>query len=204
MNSAIDLGAVGPGFEHPALEAQRLYRRLLDAMSRPGRLQDLSEAPPPPVGLFRSTAGVALTLFDFETPVWLDPALRGGETEAWLRFHCGCPFTIDPRAAAFALVIDALAMPSLDVFNPGDVRYPDRSTTLVVQLPSLVDGASVELAGPGIDGRIEVAPAGLPAGFWDQIDANHADFQLGVDLLLLDEERVLGLPRSARQVADAA
>lgn len=205
MSRAIDLGAVGRGFEQPALEAQRIYRRLLDAMARPGRLQDLSEAPAPPAGLFRSSAGVALTLFDFETRVWLDPALRGGDSEAWLRFHCGCPFTEDGSTAAFALIVDAAGMPPFDAFDCGDVRYPDRSTTLVVQLPSLVDGTVIHLAGPGIDGRIEVAPAGLPENFWEQIEANHADFQLGVDLLLVDEESVLGLPRSARRVeADAA
>lgn len=205
MNSAIDLGAVGRGFQQPALEAQRIYRRLLDAMARPGRIQDLSEAPEPPSGLFRSSAGVALTLFDFETRVWLDPALRGGDSEAWLRFHCGCPFTDLGSTAAFALVTDVADMPPLDAFDGGDVRYPDRSTTLVVQLPSLVGGKVVRLAGPGIDGRIDVAPAGLPEHFWEQIEANHADFQLGVDVLLVDEERVLGLPRSARRVeANAA
>lgn len=205
MSGAINLSAVGPGFEHPALESQRIYRRLLDAMARPGRLQDLSEAPAPPAGLLRPSAGIALTLFDFETRVWLDPALRGGDSEAWLRFHCSCPLTDEASIAAFALVVDATGMPPLDAFDCGDVRYPDRSTTLVVQLPSLVDGTVIHLGGPGIDGRTQVAPAGLPENFWEQIEANHANFQLGVDLFLVDHERVLGLPRSARRVeADAA
>jgi alpha-D-ribose 1-methylphosphonate 5-triphosphate synthase subunit PhnH len=204
MNQTIDLGAVRRGFRQPALEAQRLYRRLLDAMARPGRPQDLSEAPDAPQDLFRSTAGVALTLLDFETPVWLDPALRGGEAQAWLRFHCGCPFTDDAKAAAFALIVDAARMPRLESFNPGDARYPDRSTTLLVQVPSLVGGQSVQLAGPGIEGAVELSPAGVPDDFWTQVDANRAEFQLGVDLLLMDEERVLALPRSSRRIAASA
>ena len=199
MNSSIDLGAVRRGFQQPPLEAQRLYRRLLDAMAGPGRPQDLSEAPEPPEGLFRSTGGVALTLLDFETLVWLDPTLRGGEAQAWLRFHCGCPFTEDANAATFALIVDAAHMPRLEAFNPGDARYPDRSTTLLVQVPALEGGETVQLTGPGIEGTVELSPAGLPDDFWTQVDANRAEFQLGVDLMLLDDERVLALPRSSRR-----
>lgn len=198
MSEAIDLGAVRRGFERPALEAQRIYRRLLDAMARPGRLQDLSEAPEPPAGLSRATAGIALTLLDFETRVWLDPSLRGGEAEAWLRFHCNCPFVEDPKAAAFALVVDAGAMPRLDDFDEGDARYPDRSTTIIVQIPSLRGGEPVTLEGPGIDGAAEVAPAGLPTDFWQQMADNGREFQLGVDLMVVDDEAVLGLPRTVR------
>ncbi|MEM9744819.1 MAG: phosphonate C-P lyase system protein PhnH [Pseudomonadota bacterium] len=201
MTQAIDLGAVRRGFQHPALDAQRIYRRLLTAMSRPGQLEDLSETPEPPAGFTRATAGVALTLLDFETPVWLDPALRDGEAEAWLRFHCNCPFVDDPMAAAFAIVVNTAAMPRLDAFDQGDARYPDRSTTIIVQVPSLSRGSAVTLEGPGIDGSIEVAPDGVPADFWEQVAANGSEFQLGVDLMLVDDEAVLGLPRTARVVA---
>ncbi len=198
VSEAIDLGAVRRGFQRPALEAQRIYRRLLDAIARPGRIQDLSEAPEPPAGFTRAMAGIALTLLDFETKVWLDPRLRGGEAEAWLRFHCNCPFVEDPKAAAFALVVDAAAMPRLDAFDEGDARYPDRSTTIIVQIPALTGGETVSLEGPGIDGEIAVAPSGLPADIWQQVADNGREFQLGVDLMVVDDENVLGLPRTVR------
>ncbi|MEE4300380.1 MAG: phosphonate C-P lyase system protein PhnH [Pseudomonadales bacterium] len=201
MSTAIDLGAVRRGFTRPALEAQRIYRRLLDAMSRPGSLQDLSEAPEPPAGFTRAMAGIALTLLDFETPVWLDPSLRGAEAEAWLRFHCNCPFVEDPRAAAFALVVDMATMPRLDAFDQGDARYPDRSTTIVMQIAALTGGAPVTLEGPGIDGSIGVAPTGLPTDFWPQVAENGREFQLGVDVMVVDAESVLGLPRTVRVAA---
>ena len=198
MSEAIDLGAVRRGFERPALEAHGVYRRLLDAMARPGRVQDLSECPEPPAGLTRACAGIALTLLDFETKVWLDPALRGGETEAWLRFHCNCPLVEAPAEAAFAIVADAAAMPRLEDFDRGDARYPDRSTTILLQVPSLTGGERRELEGPGIDGRIAVAPAGLARDFWQQLADNGREFQLGVDLMLVDGDDVMGLPRTVR------
>lgn len=200
MNKAIDLDTLRRGFREPALEAQQLFRRILDAMSRPGCIQDLSTAPEPPTDLTRAAAGVALTLLDFETRLWLDPALRGGEAEAWLRFHCNCPLTTETGAAAFALIADGAAMPRLDAFAAGDARYPDRSTTLIVRVPSLHGGPAKKLAGPGIRGTVAVDPSGLPADFWTQMADNGREFQLGVDLMLVDDESILGLPRTVRVV----
>lgn len=203
MNQALDLGSVRSGFENPSLDAQRVFRRVLDVMARPGTVADLSFAPQPPEGLCRALGAVALTLLDFETPLWLDPALRGGEVETWLLFHCGCPLVAATDEAAFALVVDAGALPALDAFALGDARYPDRSTTVLVQLPALAGGPGQRLEGPGIDGSVDVAPAGLPEEFWGHVARNGARFQVGVDLMLAAEDELLGLPRTVRPVQDA-
>ena len=196
--SVIDLAEIAPAFSDPTRESQAVFRKVMDAVARPGTIQDLTLAPDAPQGLERAAGAVALTLFDFETPVWLDPALRRGAAESWLRFHCGCPLTEDPYGAAFALITDALAAPELSAFNPGDAKYPDRSTTLVVQLPSLSGGPRVTLKGPGIKDQASLALAGLPTGFWDQVRTNQAKFQFGVDLIFVAGDRLTALPRSTR------
>ncbi|MFN3514466.1 MAG: phosphonate C-P lyase system protein PhnH [Phenylobacterium sp.] len=196
--SPLDLAGIAPAFADPTRESQAVFRRIMDAVARPGTVQELTFAPDPPQGLHRATAAVALTLFDFETPVWLDPALRDGGVEAWLRFHCGCPLTNDPRAAAFAIVTDMAAAPVLAAFNEGDAKYPDRSTTAILQIPALDGGQAAVLAGPGIKGQAQLAPRGLPEGFWAQVQANRARFQFGVDLLLAAGDQLAALPRSTR------
>jgi len=196
--ATLDLAEVSPAFDDPTRESQAVFRKVMDAVARPGTIQDLAFAPVAPQGLDRAAGAVALTLFDFETPTWLDPALRGGAAEGWMRFHCGCPLTNDPAKAAFALITDALAAPDLAAFNQGDAKYPDRSTTLVFQLPSLEGGAQVTLIGPGIKDKASLALAGLPTGFWDQVQANHAKFQFGVDLIFVAGDRLTALPRSTR------
>ena len=196
--SPLDLAEIAPGFADPTRDSQAVFRRVMDAVARPGTIQDLSFAPEPPAGLGRAAAAVALTLFDFETLVWLDPELRTGPAADWLRFHCACPFTDNPGEAAFAIVVDAQACPPLSSFNPGDAKYPDRSTTLIVQVPGLVGGRCATLEGPGIKGRTSLAPAGLEPGFWTQVQANHARFQFGVDLIFAAGDLVAGLPRSTR------
>ena len=194
----LNLADIAPAFNDPTRESQAVFRKVMDAVARPGTIHDLAFAPDAPRGLDRAAGAVALTLFDFETPTWLDPALRGGIAEGWLRFHCGCPLTDDPVKAAFALVTDALAAPELAAFNQGDAKYPDRSTTLVFQLPALQGGPRVTLTGPGIKGESSLALGGLPKGFWEQVKANQAKFQFGVDLIFVADNLLTALPRSTR------
>ncbi|MFN3524310.1 MAG: phosphonate C-P lyase system protein PhnH [Phenylobacterium sp.] len=195
---ALDLAQVRPAFSDPMRDSQSVFRKVMEAVARPGTIADLSGAVEPPAGLEVASAAVALTLFDFETPVWIDPSLAGGETATWLRFHCGCPLTADTANAAFAVATDMAKAPPLSAFNQGDAKYPDRSTTLVLQVAALQGGRPVVLRGPGVKDQITVAPAGLPDGFWDQFETNTAQFQFGVDVLLVAGASLTALPRSVR------
>ena len=81
-----------PAFSQPVFDMQRVFRVVLDAMSRPARLCRLPVFPQSvPDGLSPVLADLALTLCDGESPLWLSPGLRKDETTTWLRFHCGCP-----------------------------------------------------------------------------------------------------------------
>jgi alpha-D-ribose 1-methylphosphonate 5-triphosphate synthase subunit PhnH len=195
---ALDLNEVAPGFSDPTRDSQAVFRRAMDAVARPGTIHDLSFAPEPPHGLGRAAAALALTLFDFENPVWLDPALRTGLATSWLRFHCACPLTEEPEKAAFAIVVDVANCPPLSSFNLGDAKYPDRSTTLIVQVAALVGGPRTVLEGPGIKGRGALAPAGVTTGFWEQMQANHDRFQFGVDLIFAAGDLIAAVPRTTR------
>jgi alpha-D-ribose 1-methylphosphonate 5-triphosphate synthase subunit PhnH len=188
----VDLGALTPGFAEPVRDAQGIFRGVLDAMSRPGLPVSLEGARQ--VGDFGAAGAIALTLLDFETPVWLG-AEPDGSLANWLRFHCGCPLAADVQSASFAF-LTAAQLPNLSEFNPGSEKYPDTAATLVITVPALDGGAPVALEGPGIKGRVTIAPQGLPPEFWAQATANRARFQLGVDILFAAGDAMIGLPRS--------
>ena len=198
MSAALELDKIRPAFAEPVRESQLAFRKIMDAVARPGTRADFGAAIEPPAGLGVAAATVALTLFDFETTVWLEPALRGGEAETWVRFHCGCPLTNDPAAAAFAIVTDVAAAPRLNAFNLGDAKYPDRSTTLILQVEALDGGKAVSLSGPGIKDQAAVTAKGLPEGFWPQMQDNNAKFQFGVDVLLVAGPALVAVPRSSQ------
>ena len=195
--STIELDKIQAGFADPIRESQTAFRAIMEAFARPGTRADFGAILKPPSGLGTATATVALALFDFETQVWLDPVLRGTDAEAWIRFHCGCPLTTDPVQAAFAIVTDAAAAPSLGAFNLGDARYPDRSTTVILQVASLEGGEPATLTGPGIKDQVVIAPKGLPSGFWGQMQDNNAKYQFGVDVLIVSGPALVAVPRSS-------
>ncbi len=196
--AALDLSRIAPGFAEPVRDSQAVFREVMECVARPGRNASFAFAPEAPEGLARAAGALALTLFDFETSVWLDPALRGTEAESWLRFHCGCPLTAEAGQADFAVVADMAAAPALSAFNQGDAKYPDRSTTVILQVVALDGGPTVTLSGPGIQTTTDIAPQGLPQGFWGQFETNQAQFQFGVDGMLVAGVRLMALPRTAR------
>ena len=197
MTQTLDLSQVQPGFDDPVLDAQACFRKVLDALSRPGRIYAL-DVPSAPAPMNLAAAGLALTLMDFDTPIYLSESLRTDEIVSWLRFHCSAPITTVPREAAFAFLQQGDDWPAIDEFHAGDAKYPDTSTSLVIQLASLENGPAVTLEGPGIETTETIKPKQLPEQFWEQRTENVADFQLGVDCYLTADNQVIGLPRTTR------
>ncbi len=189
---------VGAGFADPVFSAQSVFRLVLDAMAQSGRIAAVPDAASAPAGLDVASTAVALTLFDYETPLWLDPALRGVEAETYLRFHCGCPLVEDTQTAAFGLVTAPRYMPRLGEFSIGSDQYPDTSATLVIQTGGLADEGPIRLTGPGIKDSASVAIDGLPDWFWPDWDVNHGCFPTGIDLIFTSGNRVMCLPRSIK------
>jgi alpha-D-ribose 1-methylphosphonate 5-triphosphate synthase subunit PhnH len=186
-----------PGFEDPVEGAQATFRAVLQALANPGRIQTIDSRCGVPAGLSHGMTAVLLTLADIDAAVWL-PATADAAARAFLRFHCACPLVDDPAQARFAALPAGCAAPALEACDPGDPAYPDRSTTLLIEVASLQEGHPVTLSGPGIPGTRALRVTGLPANFWTQWAANHRRFPLGVDVVLIQGNRVCGLPRTTR------
>jgi len=101
-----------------------------------------------------------------------------------------------PAEAAFAVIVEPDRMPALSDFNQGTAATPERSTTLVIQVPRLAGGVGRRLIGPGIDGDTRLEVGGLPARFWAELRANRRSYPCGVDVILTRRNRVVALPRS--------
>lgn len=181
-----------PGFTDPVQDAQSCFRAVLEAMSRPGRVQVLEPVLTPPAALHPATAAVLLTLADAETPLHHD---AGAEADAWLRFHCGCP-TASQAEASFALVVGQ--PPALSSLAQGSDEEPERGATLVLQVSVLEAGRGWRLTGPGIAQEHRLLVEGLPPGFLDEWRAQRSSFPRGVDIILCAGNRIAALPRGIR------
>ena len=187
------------GFDNPPLASQSVFRAVMDAMARPGSIRRCLSLTVPPAPLSAVAGAVVLTLCDHDTPLWLDPALEASpDIRAWLGFHCGSPIARIPADAHFALVADAANLIALENFSQGTQEYPDRSTTLILQVASLSGGRGLLFEGPGIEATASLAPNPLPRHFSEQWRQNNARFPRGVDLILASPEGVACLPRTTR------
>lgn len=188
---------IKPGFRDPVLESQAVFRAVLDAMARPGRLRSVAPLAEAPAPLAPATASICLTLVDQDTPLWISPELRSAEAEAFVRFHCGCPIVDDSGKAAFAIA-SAAKLPALDSFAIGDDAYPETSTTVIVQTGGLAAGSGLSLSGPGIQDTHRLAVSGLRQGVWQEWMENGVLFPCGIDLILVDGATLAALPRTTK------
>ena len=190
------------GFADKVLSAQSTFRSVMDAMARPGSVERIVATSGAPAPMMRGTAAIALTLFDHDTPVWLDPAMSGtSDVTKWLKFHTGAPVIADSSICSFALVGEAVALPPLDRFAFGSNEYPDRSTTLILQVESLTEGSPFELRGPGIDGTAVLRATFQPADLFDRLAINAALFPRGIDIVLVTDDAIVAIPRTTRLAA---
>ncbi len=191
-----------PGFNDPVHDAQRVFRALLEALSRPGSIVAIDAALPNnhamrdglmcrvPLAAFASL----LALTDYSTLVFLesDSALFGDA----LRFHASAPLTRDWHGVSIVYIDDATNMPSLKGFSLGEPEAPETSATLFIRVPSLTEGESLVWRGPGIQDHRVMMIAGLPAAFWQERASLASHFPRGIDCYFVAGGSLVGLPRT--------
>jgi alpha-D-ribose 1-methylphosphonate 5-triphosphate synthase subunit PhnH len=124
-----------PAFANSVFDSQRTFRELLQAMARPAAPRVLPVLPPAPAPMSPAAMAIVLTLCDATTSVWLQRPDE--EAVRHMRFHAGLRIVEQPNEADFAVITDPASMPSLDAFAHGDLRYPDRSASLIIQVSSM-------------------------------------------------------------------
>lgn len=196
FSSAFSLAGLCAGFDDPVHQSQHVFRRALTALSEPGTVQYVSQRQAPE-SIHTATYQLCLALLDADTPLWIAPDLRTDALVSALRFHCGCRLVDEPGQADFALIAPGFDG-DLTHFAQGIDEYPDRSTTVIVQVESLDEAGMWVLRGPGIDGVRQVGITGLDPRWPGMLAANSSRFPCGVDLLFTAGTSLMGLPRTTQ------
>lgn len=202
MTASAELLASMPrGFADATHDAQAVFRAVLDALARPGRLQTLpaSDGLQAPTPLSRGLTALLLTLLDAETSLHLEGPLASDAAWMYARFHTGVQ-----RAAREAADFVAVRAPdaSLDGLRQGTDEAPQDGTTLIVDTTTLA-GQSLVLRGPGIEHTQRIGLCGLPAAFWQARIAQQRHFPRGVDLLIVCGSQLIAIPRSTHLTLEA-
>jgi len=186
------------GFRDAVHDSQAVFRTVMRAMSVPALPISLPTNLAPPAPLTATAAAILITLADFETTIWLDARLASSDAVCqFASFHTGARLVRDPREAHFAFASTPQSMPRLATLNQGTPEYPDRSTTLIVQVAGFA-AAGLAFTGPGIKTVRQFSFSGMPKEFEQQLRDNRAQFPQGVDIVLAASAHIAALPRSVR------
>ncbi len=196
-----DTQAFTGGFSDPVFQSQSVFRKLMDGMARPGSVHTVEHDAGQPDPLGSAAGAIGLTLCDHDTPVWLSAGFSKSAVGEWISFHSGATITREKAEARFAFVEPGVTPSSFSLFSLGTQEYPDRSTTLVIEVAGLGEGRPFTLSGPGILQSKMVEIAGLPEAFLRLWADNRPLFPRGVDVILTAGRSFLCLPRTTKIVA---
>lgn len=185
----METASLSGGFANAPTDSSRAFRAAMNAMARPGRIEEI-EGAAPPAPLSAAAGALLLTLADQETPVHLAGAHDCREIRDWLTFHTGAPLVTAERAMFAVGTWEALT--PLARFRQGEAEYPDRSASLIVEREAL-SATGARLTGPGIETS---AMLSLPEV--EAFQANAALFPLGLDFWFTAGSRIAALPRTTK------
>lgn len=199
------LADMRPGFADPVGAAQQVFRSLLQAMARPGRVQALEPAvlqglQPP--ALQRASGAALLTLLDADTRLHLVGRLHDEAATRFLAFHTGLREAAIEEAD-FVVAAAQEAVPALwERLHDGSDLAPQAGATLIVEVPALSEdagaGTRLRLRGPGIRTLHCLRVEGLSPAFWQARIARQADFPRGIDLVLACGDTLAAVPRTTQ------
>ncbi len=174
---------------------QRYFRDLLTALSFPGRIvtllgqsqshshsQDRSE--PAHVAMLACLADAGSTLADPQTLL----------SERQWGLLAATPTAVDQAAL---VVLDG-RRPVDPTLRPqcGTLEEPEDGATLIIIVDALGDGPlHIHARGPGIESENTWTVAGLDPTWFVQ-RAAWIDYPRGVDIILADSQRIVGIPRT--------
>ncbi|MSA70312.1 phosphonate C-P lyase system protein PhnH [Holdemania massiliensis] len=179
----------------------RVYRKVLDAMARPGTIQSLQEES----AMIRLDGGclpaaqcLIQLLLDADTTFCAFSADEALERKISQLTYC----PIRPlEKAAYVLVTKsvAAALPSvIEQVSGGTLEDPQLGATLIVECSALKSGGELVLKGPGIQEAVR-CQIETRAGWIEARAEKNAEFPLGVDLIFVDPKgQLLCLPRTTQ------
>ncbi|GHO83902.1 phosphonate C-P lyase system protein PhnH [Dictyobacter formicarum] len=218
---------IGTSQSAQVLYSTRTFRSLLDALARPGKINQLenphflgnalsyfSQMTASDTLINMYALGALLTLLDRETTFimaadgqWLP---RTDSAVQWTMLRSGSN-TVNAEQAAFAFFCDGGNGKLLAQLSVGTLLEPELSATALYCVEQLTsgedadaakkreDGITLELRGPGIQELRTANVVGLSESDIKAILFARQNYPLGIDVYLVDGTgRCLGLPRTTR------
>lgn len=193
-------------------DTQFIYRQLLDAMARPGKVNDIGSAVAHMTGnnrISQSFAGLAITLLDQE--VTFSTVMANNDSAiAFIQSRTFCPhvsFNVADYVFVDRFVSDEQVTEIMSQVKQGTLIDPHLSATVLLAVEDLKEvrdvtsgdqkGTMYTLKGPGIEHEKHVFIEGMSAHWWKMRQETNQEYPLGVDMIIVsDNDEILAIPRT--------
>ena len=174
---------------------QQVYRRLVNASSRPGHTENIAEEVKNYSDFSEAALLTAMTLFDNEISFFSQDKTMRKE----LRVLTGGIPNKDYTTADFIVSKEAdLKEVFFTEAMNGILISPEKSATLIIDIDSIGEGTEYRLRGPGIKEATNIKLS-LGSRWMELRNEICKEFPLGIDLILTDKQNNLVIiPRTTK------
>jgi len=182
-------------------DAQLVFRKVLDAMARPGKVVNLSDISLNPPAENKYPFLILFTLLDHEVGFKVLGAKNKGDTEEMSRYITsntgGRESSLEN--ADFILIYGGSSGGRMHEMKRGTLEYPDESTTLIYDVERIGTGMLLTISGPGIRDERKMAIDGIKEEEIRDMVRVNSEFPLGIDVIFSDRYgNIIALPRSMK------
>lgn len=183
-------------------DVQAVFRNVLDAMSRPGKIVSLEQLKGKndlDVPTYDITLLTILTLLDAEVTFHVIPANENQVIEKIAGYTLAKHTAI--QEADFILALENATekeiIEAMKKSKKGTLTDPHEAATWIIETTLDTSETGVRLTGPGIKEEAELHT--LPASIWQVRNEAVVEFPLGIDLILTDPDfQIACVPRTTR------
>ncbi len=181
--------------------SQAIFKTVIDALSRPGKVLDLP-FPPGSDDFFDPLIQVLRPLLIGKATFCLTQDSRDFHLGEYLRMTIGSRLS-DPSHADFLVVPLGKSFGEVLSLKRGSLDCPEQGATVLYGVERLESDryaeSGIRFSGPGVHGFAEPMIRGLPFKELLYLKKVNQEFPLGIDALFVDHKgRLMGLPRSTR------
>lgn len=186
-------------------DIQAVYRKVLNAMARPGKIENVSDQCDKieyDFNCYKSTNIVLLTLLDAEVSFCFDDNKSFDDVEMINQMTYS---KAKPANEADFIIITKDCDDTCGIMNKakiGELKNPNKSATVIIEVDEMNNYEGIVLTGPGIKStqKIKISNYDL----WKEIrQKKNKEFPLGIDIILTDEKgNIACIPRTTKEKED--
>ncbi len=178
-------------------DAQEDFRKILDSMSRPGKLNKLqNQHINSPESINCASVLIGMSLMNDDVSFFADNGLQ-----EYFQLNTSS-LTSSPKDADFVFMKGSDNARIIGEMKAGQLETPESGATLVLDVDTIYDVPKdqtheITLKGPGVKEDKSIYINGISSGHLEEIKNKNSEYPLGIDTIITDKQgNIVCIPRT--------